>query len=132
MRLPVRRYLSLLAVYLKPQWFRTTLMVLLILLDVGLQLLNPADIALFYRHCLLNGGASTSLIYAAVFFIVVALLSQVVSVSAIYFSEKVAWTATNQLRTDLVAHCLSLDMAFHKEHPAGELIERIDGDVDAL
>src|SRR5205823_3582414 len=54
------------------------------------------------------------------------------SVLATYISENVAWTATNQLRTDLVAHCLTLDMAFHKEHTAGELIERIDGDVDAL
>ena len=131
MRLPVRRYLSLLAVYLKPQWFRTTLMALLLLLDVGLQLLNP-QILRYFIDTALGGGASISLIYAAVFFIVVALLSQVVSVAAIYLSENVAWTATNQLRTDLVAHCLSLDMAFHKEHPAGELIERIDGDVDAL
>src|SRR5207237_10402386 len=40
--------------------------------------------------------------------------------------------ATNELRSDLMAHCVTLDMAFHKEHTAGELIERIDGDVDAL
>ena len=131
MRLPVRCYLSLLAIYLKPQWFRTTLMALLLLLDAGLQLLNP-QILRYFIDTALSGGTSTSLIYAAIFFIVVALLTQVVSVAAIYLSENVAWTATNQLRTDLVAHCLSLDMAFHKEHPAGELIERIDGDVDAL
>src|SRR5260370_35064392 len=30
------------------------------------------------------------------------------------------------------AHCLSLDMGFHKTHTSGEMIERIDGDVDAL
>ena len=131
MRLPVRRYISLLAVYLKPQWFRTTLMALLLLLDVGLQLLNP-QILRYFIDTALSGGTSTSLIYAAIFFIAVALLTQVVSVATIYLSENVAWTATNQLRTDLVAHCLSLDMAFHKEHSAGELIERIDGDVDAL
>ncbi len=131
MRLPVKRYLSLLAIYLKPQWLRTTLMTLLLLLDVGLQLLNP-QILRYFIDTALNGGVSTSLVYAAIFFIAVAILGQGVSVAAIYLSENVAWTATNQLRADLVAHCLSLDMAFHKEHPAGELIERIDGDVDAL
>ncbi|HEU5381519.1 MAG TPA: ABC transporter ATP-binding protein, partial [Ktedonobacteraceae bacterium] len=31
-----------------------------------------------------------------------------------------------------MAHCLSLDMEFYKERAIGELIERIDGDVDAL
>ncbi len=31
-----------------------------------------------------------------------------------------------------MAHCLALDLGFHKERSAGELIERIDGDVDAL
>lgn len=131
MRLPMRRYLSLLATYLKPQWARTTLMALLLLAEVGLQLLNP-QIVRYFIDTALSGGPSLSLIYAAIFFIVVTLLGQVVSVAAIYLSENVAWTATNRLRSDLVAHCLGLDMAFHKEHPAGELIERIDGDVDAL
>ncbi len=131
MRLPLRRYLSLLVTYLKPQWGRTTLMALLLLVDVGLQLLNP-QIVRYFIDTALGGGPSLSLIYAAIFFIVVTILSQIVSVAAIYLSENVAWTATNQLRTDLVTHCLALDMAFHKEHPSGELIERIDGDVDAL
>ncbi|MEM1256743.1 MAG: ABC transporter ATP-binding protein, partial [Cyanobacteria bacterium P01_H01_bin.21] len=39
---------------------------------------------------------------------------------------------TNQLRLDLAHHCLSLDLAFHKAHTPGELVERVDGDVDAL
>ncbi len=128
---PLRRYLSLLATYLRPQWGRTTLMALLLLADVGLQLLSP-QIVRYFIDTALSGGASLTLIYASLFFIVVTIIGQVVSIAAIYLSENVAWTATNELRADLVAHCLALDMAFHKEHPAGELIERIDGDVDAL
>ena len=49
-----------------------------------------------------------------------------------YSSLTVGWTATNALRADLARHCLRLDMAFHKTHTPGELIERIDGDVTAL
>src|SRR5262249_24896871 len=44
----------------------------------------------------------------------------------------VGWTATNRLRVDLALHCLRLDLAFHKAHSAGELIERVDGDVNEL
>jgi ATP-binding cassette, subfamily B, bacterial len=44
----------------------------------------------------------------------------------------VGWTATNALRSDLARHCLGLDLGFHKSRTAGEMIERIDGDVTAL
>ena len=46
--------------------------------------------------------------------------------------QYVGWTATNALRGDLAAHCLRLDMSFHKARTPGELIERVDGDVTAL
>jgi ABC-type multidrug transport system fused ATPase/permease subunit len=39
---------------------------------------------------------------------------------------------TNALRTDLVTHCLRLDMSYHKTHTPGELIERVDGDVSEM
>jgi len=131
MRLPLKRYLTLLKIYLKPQWLRTLILAVLLLSSIGLQLLNP-QILRYFIDTAIAGGATTSLVQAGIFFIVVALLNLGVSVATTYFSEYIAWTATNQLRADLVAHCLSLDMSFHKEHTSGELIERIDGDVDAL
>jgi len=36
------------------------------------------------------------------------------------------------LRVDLAEHCLRLDLSFHQKYPPGALIERVDGDVDAL
>ena len=45
---------------------------------------------------------------------------------------RVAWTATNALRSDLARHALHLDMSFHNEHTPGEMIERIDGDAKQL
>ena len=131
MRLPLKRYLTLLNTYLKPQWVRTLLLAVLLLSSIGLQLLNP-QILRYFIDTAIAGGATTSLVWAGIFFIIVALLNLGVSVATTYFSEYIAWTATNQLRADLVAHCLALDMSFHKEHTSGELIERIDGDVDAL
>jgi ATP-binding cassette, subfamily B, bacterial len=131
MGLPLKKYIDLLVNYLKPQWRKTLLMVVLLLASVGLQLVNP-QILRYFIDTALRGRAAASLTLAAVLFIGIALANQAVSILAAYISENVAWTATNRLRTDLIAHCLSLDMAFHKAHTSGELIERIDGDVDTL
>jgi ATP-binding cassette, subfamily B, bacterial len=131
MGLPLKKYLDLLVNYLKPQWRKTLLMVVLLLASVGLQLVNP-QILRYFIDTALRGRAAALLTLAAVLFIGIALANQAVSILATYISENVAWTATNRLRTDLVAHCLSMDMAFHKAHTSGELIERIDGDVNTL
>ena len=72
------------------------------------------------------------LIYAAILFIGVSLLNQGIQVVATYIGENVGWTATNQLRVDVAAHSLSLDMSFHKDRTSGENVERVDGDINAL
>ena len=131
MEIPLRHYLRLLAKYLKPQSRRSLLMGLLLLASIGLQLANP-QVLRYFIDTATSKGSVPSLMIAAILFIAIALTNQGISILARYFSEKVAWTATNQLRTDLVAHCLKLDMAFHKEHTSGEMIERIDGDVNVL
>lgn len=131
MGLPLKKYTDLLVNYLKPQWRKTLLMVVLLLVSVGLQLVNPL-ILRYFIDTALSSRAAASLTLVALLFIGIALTNQAVSILATYISENVAWTATNMLRTDLVAHCLSLDMAFHKAHTSGELIERIDGDVNTL
>ena len=131
MKLPLGRYLALLKTYLKPQWRSTLLLGICLVTGIGLQLLNP-QILRYFIDAAAKEGAPMSLVIAGLLFVAVALLNQGVSIATTYFSEYVAWTATNALRSDLVAHCLSLDMGFHKARTAGELIERIDGDVDAL
>jgi ATP-binding cassette, subfamily B, bacterial len=131
MSLPVKRYLALLVTYLKPQWGRTLLMGVLLLVNVGLQLLGPQMVRFFIDTIIARGPSSILALYA-LFLVAITLVDEGVSVATTYLSESVAWTATNQMRTDLLAHCLSLDMGFVKAHTAGEMIERIDGDVDAL
>ncbi|WOD39680.1 ABC transporter transmembrane domain-containing protein [Nodosilinea sp. E11] len=59
-------------------------------------------------------------------------LQQGLAIATTYVSETIAWRATNTLRLDLARHALGLDLAFHKAHTPGELVERVDGDVDAL
>jgi ATP-binding cassette subfamily B protein len=131
MHTPFTRYIILLSTYLKPQWRRSLLLGLLILLTVGLQLLSPQILKTFIDAALVH-GVSSSLLLIALAFLAVLLLKQGLAIASTYLGEYVAWTATNQLRSDLIAHCLTLDHAFHSSHTSGEMIERVDGDVNAL
>ncbi|GLV53695.1 hypothetical protein KDH_05470 [Dictyobacter sp. S3.2.2.5] len=126
-----KRYLLLLSTYLKPQWKNVLLLSFSLLISIGLQLLNPQILRYFIDTAIYH-GANNSLIAAGLLFIGVALARQGISIASTYLNTNVAWTATNQLRTDLVAHCLSLDLDYHTSRTAGEMIERIDGDVNAL
>ncbi|HKY52523.1 MAG TPA: ABC transporter ATP-binding protein, partial [Candidatus Limnocylindria bacterium] len=80
----------------------------------------------------IGGAALEPLAALAVAFVVVALVTQLLTAWAQYVGEDLGWTATNALRADLALHLLRLDMTFHKTRTPGELIERIDGDVTAL
>lgn len=131
MNIPIGQYVALLGRYLRPQRTRVVIMAVLLLSSIGLQAANPQLIRLFIDGAT-SGASSERLVAIALVFIVLALATQALGVAATYFSEGVGWTATNALRTDLVAHCLALDMSFHKTRTPGEMIQRIDGDVDAL
>lgn len=103
----------------------------LIVLGIAFQLAGPQILRIFIDAAI-SGKPLDTLSTTATLYIAVALLCQLIGVLTTYISEKVGWTATNALREDLVGHCLKLDMAFHKEHLPGEMIERIDGDTTAL
>lgn len=124
-------YSRLLATYLGPQRGRVILLAGLVLLTTGLQLTTPQVIR-YFLDSLQADGQVRQLLRTAGLFMGITLLQQLVLLAATYVGEMVGWTATNRLRVDLALHCLRLDMAFHKAHSAGELIERVDGDVNEL
>jgi ATP-binding cassette subfamily B protein len=103
----------------------------LLLASIGLQLVGPQVVRAFIDVARTDASEGV-LIWAALAFIAVSIAQQAMNVLATYWSERVAWTATNALRADLAAHLLRLDQGFHKAHTPGELIERVDGDVNAL
>jgi len=117
--------------YLKPLGARLLLLVSLMLGAIGLRLLFPQLLRTLVDDAL-AGAPLMALLLPAGLFLAGALLIQVLRVSAIMLSERIAWAATNALRFDLARHVLHLDIAFHKEHTPGELIERVDGDVTTL
>jgi ATP-binding cassette subfamily B protein len=127
----LKRYWDLLSRHIRPQRGVFTLLAVLLLGNIGLQIANPQIMRTFIDAAL-AGQAQQRLVIAALAFIGVALLQQVVSICVTYLGQNVAWTATNALRAELAQHCLTLDMSFHNAHTPGEMIERIDGDVAEL
>lgn len=130
-RVTLRQYGDLLARYLGPQWLRVAWTAFLLFASIGLQLLGPQVIRVFI-DAVQRGSSVQTLTLTALLFLAVALGSRLISALVTYFCEDVSWHATNRLRLDLVAHCLKLDRSFHTAHTPGELIERVDGDVNEL
>ncbi|GAB4206685.1 MAG: ABC transporter ATP-binding protein [Roseiflexaceae bacterium] len=117
--------------YLSPQRLRLLLLTVLLLSSTGAQLAGPQVLRMFIDTAT-TGGAFQVLLWIALAYLGVGLLSQVLAVLTTYTGNTVGWAATNQLRADLAAHCLRLDMPFHNARTPGEMIERIDGDVTVL
>jgi ATP-binding cassette, subfamily B, bacterial len=135
MRVPLSRYFSLLWHYLEFQKLRFSLLTVLLFGGIALQLTIPQFTRFVIDTATGKGSGGITdvvLIYAALAFIGVAITQQLVMIGASYLGEVVAWAATNELRTDLMRHCLSIDLGFHHATNPGTLIERIDGDVSLL
>src|SRR5205823_4773614 len=133
--LPLGEYRRLLGTYLRPQRGRVALLAALLLASVALQLVNPQIIRYFIdatQASLRSGGGTAPLVYAGLAFIATSLAGRVLAIATTYLSVNVGWRATNSLRAALTEHLLRLDMSFHKTHTPGELIERVDGDVNEL
>ncbi len=123
--------LRLLLHYLRPQRKRFVMLMCLLLTGIALRLIQPQIIRWF-----IDGATEQrplrALIGAAALFIGATLLQQAFLIATTYVGENVGWRATNDLRVDLARHALGLDLSFHKTHRPGELIERVDGDVNEL
>jgi ABC-type multidrug transport system fused ATPase/permease subunit len=136
MKIPLQEYWNLLVKYLKSQRLWLILLAMLILGNIGLQLANPQVMRNFIDMATQEAHADVAspggLGRTALLFLGLAILQQVLSVAVAYVGRDVGWKTTNALRVDLARHCLCLDMSFHNARTPGEMIERIDGDVDAL
>lgn len=123
--------LNLLVKYLKPLRFQVLSLALLMGGTIILQLINP-QIVRYFLDSAARGEDTRKLTLAAGLFMLFALFQQVIAVGTTWVSQNIGWSATNRLRLDLIGHCLHLDMDFHNSHRSGELIERVDGDINNL
>lgn len=117
--------------YLKHQmkWF--FMLLLCIISVIVIQIVNPQIVRKFIDVAI---GTMTDkpLLTMAILFFGLSALQQLLAISSTYLAQNIGWKATNALKEDLTAHCLTLDMSFFKGIRQGELIEIIEGDVNVL
>ena len=80
----------------------------------------------------LGGEPTSTLTTLALAYVAAALGSAVLDLVVVWLSAQVSWRTGNRLRERLAAHALRLEQAWHGRHSPGQLIERIDGDVEAM
>lgn len=136
MRIPFGRYWKLLARYLRPHRRALVLLAALVYAGVGARLLTPWIAAEFLDTVTASTASTTAslrpLVLLAIAFCATGIADQALSVVATRIGAGISWQATNDLRTDLVAHCLRFDEEFHHRNGPGTMVERIDGDVRQL
>ncbi|MGA5691441.1 ABC transporter ATP-binding protein [Cytobacillus pseudoceanisediminis] len=129
--LPFRDYYNLLKKYIRPYRMKLNIIFFLLIVSIALSLISP-QILRFYIDTAQLEGTSAVLVVAAVLFISVVLLNKLSDIVLTYLGEDVGLLTTNTLRKDLLEHCLNLDTSFYHHHTPGEMIERIENDVNIL
>ncbi|HUP86081.1 MAG TPA: ABC transporter ATP-binding protein [Acidimicrobiales bacterium] len=122
----------LIETYLRPHRRLVALLATTLFVTIGLQVTTPQLVRVFIDRATDPTAASGSLTAITAVYVTAVLLQQMFRIATAYLSEVVGWLSTNELRADLLEHCLALDPAFHETHSPGELIERVDGDLNGL
>jgi ABC-type multidrug transport system fused ATPase/permease subunit len=132
MKLPLSAYWRLLRRYLAPQRGAVLWMAVLLLTHTGAQIAKPQFMRAFVDAALEDSTRARTLTVIGLTMLSIQVVGAATDILARYWSRRVAWKATNDLRADVSAHLLRLDLDFFQTHPPGELLERVDGDVGAL
>ena len=153
MKIPLQKYWDVQKKYLAPFKKRVLLLAILLFSGIALQIFTPLIIERYIDLAtrgvpiqnpdvflsvernitfLSLNNVSNTLTLLAIIYIVLMITQQLIMLGSVYLSQNLSWSSTNMLRFDLTKHCINLDMTFHNEHKPGEMIERIDGDVNTL
>jgi ABC-type multidrug transport system fused ATPase/permease subunit len=121
----------LLVAYLRPHRRRVFALVAILVAAMLLPVAGPVLVGRFADDAL-NGQPVSQLTLIAIVFLVITLTADGLQLLVTWLSVRLAWEIGNQLRGDLARKATSLELAWHGEHSPGLLIERIDGDIDAI
>ena len=129
-------YADVLARYLRDDLGLFVLLALMIACTIGVALLAPFLAAQFVDEATQlevdRAQQMQRLLLLAGAFLAAGVSGQLLRVATTHLGAHVAWRAANRLRTDVVRHCLDLDLSFHHEHGPGTMVERVDGDIRRL
>lgn len=121
----------LLAAYLRPERRVLGALTAVLVVAMVLPLAGPVLVGRFVDAAL-AGDDTAALVRLAGLFLATTLTGDALQLVVTWLSVRLAWRVGNNLRSDLCRHALSLDLDWHGGHSPGQLIERIDGDIDAV
>ena len=122
---------ELLASALRPERARVGALSFVLVVAMLLPLAGPVIIGRFVDEAM-AGAALAELTTLAAAYFAVAVGTEVLQLVLTWASVRMAWRLGNRLREQLADHALHHDLAWHGRHSPGELISRIDGDIEAL
>lgn len=97
----------------------------------GVTLAGPLLLGAFVDR-LASGRDISGLAPIGIAYVAMGLMASGVHMLVTWRSTTLAWKITNEARYELAGRVLDADRAFLRDHPTGELVSRIDGDVTAL
>ncbi len=131
MNIDIKSYVGLLKKYLERH---RVLLLLLFLVCIGYAvsvLVAPTLLGRFVDS-VKEGKSIDTLLMIGMIYLLGVTAENSLSLLSSYLAENLGWNATNDLRIDLTGHLMSLDSSYHKQYSSGQLVERIDGDVEQL
>lgn len=122
---------SFLIKYLRGQSRMIMLLALLLFCNIALQIAAPQVLSYFIDS--VRSGKTLGVISLIVLaYIITILLNMAGGVCESYFSQRFGWRITNDFRRDVLFHFLKIDMKHHEKWTSGEMIVRLDEDVEGL
>lgn len=124
-------FASFLIKYLKGQRKTMILLGAFFIGNIVLQILSPQVLSYFIDSA--ESGKTLGYISLIVFiYMVTIILNMGGEVCESYFAKSFGWKITNSFRKDVMEHFLKIDMEHHEKWTSGEMITRLDEDVEGL
>lgn len=131
MKINLKQYVLLLKKYLvKEKWGLISLFLVLVV-NVLVETAKPTILGQFIDQ-VATDVPMAGIYGLALLFLVLTAARQGIAVVVAWLTQNIGWRATNGLRIDLTEHTMDLDMSFHKRFTPGQLVERVDGDINSL
>lgn len=131
MKINLKDYVALLKKYLVREKGGLAMLFIVLIVNVLVETAKPRLLGQFIDQVTTDVPLS-SIYTIALLFLLLTAAKQGIGVLIAWLSQNIGWRATNGLRIDLTDHAMDLDMAFHKRFTPGQLVERVDGDINSL
>lgn len=126
-----KHFSSFLFKYLKGQRKIIILLAIFFISNIVLQIVAPQILSFFIDSA--KGGKTFGYIsFIIVIYLITIIFNMVMSVGENYFSQSFGWKVTNKFRKEVLEHFLNIDMEYHEKWTSGEMMTRLDEDVEGL